>query len=113
MIERILESEAESDATEKEFCDKELSKTNTKKSDKTAEIDRLSKMTAPKLSAARQQAKGSKNKAEGASCLKTCKEDEPWTVLSKTMTFEVHDYRSLYCFSVYTESAGSTKQCLD
>merc|ERR550539_1397874 len=41
MIER-LEKEAESDATEKAFCDKELSETNVKKADKTAEIDKLS-----------------------------------------------------------------------
>merc|ERR1712048_613870 len=41
MIER-LESEAESDATEKAFCDKELSETNVKKADKTAEIDKMS-----------------------------------------------------------------------
>jgi len=36
-----LESEAESDATEKAFCDKELAETNQKKDDKTAEIEKL------------------------------------------------------------------------
>jgi len=41
MIER-LEGQAESDATEKAFCDKELSETNVKKADKTAEIDKMS-----------------------------------------------------------------------
>ena len=35
------ESGAESDATQKSFSDKELSKTNKKKVDKTAEIDKL------------------------------------------------------------------------
>jgi len=37
-----LESEAEADATEKAFCDKELAETNLKKDDKTAEIEKLS-----------------------------------------------------------------------
>merc|ERR1719510_1594916 len=41
MIE-TLEKEAEADATEKAFCDKELAETNTKKADKTAEIQKLS-----------------------------------------------------------------------
>merc|ERR1719464_543971 len=41
MIER-LENDAEADAAEKAFCDKELSETNTKKADKTDEIDKLS-----------------------------------------------------------------------
>ena len=41
MIER-LEGEVESDAIEKAFCDRELSETNTKMADKTAEIDKLS-----------------------------------------------------------------------
>merc|ERR1719146_290596 len=36
-----LEAEAEADATEKAFCDKELSETNAKKDDKTAEIEKL------------------------------------------------------------------------
>jgi len=37
-----LESEAEQDATKKAYCDKELAETNQKKSDKTAEIEKLS-----------------------------------------------------------------------
>jgi len=37
-----LESEADGDATEKSFCDKELAETNQKKSDKAAEIAKLS-----------------------------------------------------------------------
>jgi len=37
-----LEEEAEGDATEKAFCDKELGETNMKKDDKTAEIEKLS-----------------------------------------------------------------------
>jgi chromosome segregation ATPase len=40
MVEK-LEAEAEADATEKAFCDKELAETNTKKDDKTAEIEKL------------------------------------------------------------------------
>jgi len=36
-----LEEEAEADATEKAFCDKELAETNQKKDDKTAEIEKL------------------------------------------------------------------------
>merc|ERR1712079_163966 len=36
-----LEKEAEADATEKAFCDKELAETNTKKDDKTSEIKKL------------------------------------------------------------------------
>merc|ERR1719230_439159 len=40
MIEK-LEAEAEADATEKAFCDKELAETNLKKDDKTAEIEKL------------------------------------------------------------------------
>merc|ERR1719343_688201 len=41
MIER-LEAEAGADATKKAYCDKELKETNTKKSEKTAEIEKLS-----------------------------------------------------------------------
>jgi len=41
MIEK-LESEAGADATEKAWCDKELAETNQKKTDKTAEIEKLS-----------------------------------------------------------------------
>jgi hypothetical protein len=40
MIEK-LEAEAEADATEKAFCDKELAETNLKKDDKSAEIEKL------------------------------------------------------------------------
>jgi len=40
MIEK-LESEADADASHKAFCDKELAETNEKKSDKTAEIEKL------------------------------------------------------------------------
>jgi len=36
-----LEEEAQGDATEKAFCDKELAETNQKKDDKTAEIEKL------------------------------------------------------------------------
>merc|ERR1712228_922459 len=36
-----LESEAESDATEKAFCDKEMGETTAKKDDKTSELDKL------------------------------------------------------------------------
>merc|ERR1719416_340799 len=36
-----LESEADADATEKAYCDKELSETNIKHADKTAEIEKL------------------------------------------------------------------------
>merc|ERR1719251_150151 len=36
-----LEEEAGADATKKAYCDKELSETNTKKSDKTNEIKKL------------------------------------------------------------------------
>merc|ERR1740117_281553 len=36
-----MEAEAEADATEKGFCDKELAETNAKKDDKTAEIEKL------------------------------------------------------------------------
>jgi hypothetical protein len=41
MIEK-LEAEAESDATEKAFCDKELAETRLKKDDKSADIEKLS-----------------------------------------------------------------------
>jgi hypothetical protein len=41
MVEK-LEAEAESDATEKAFCDKELAETRLKKDDKSAEIEKLS-----------------------------------------------------------------------
>merc|ERR1719208_574342 len=41
MIER-LESEAQEDASHKAYCDKELSESNAKKEDKTAEISKLS-----------------------------------------------------------------------
>jgi hypothetical protein len=40
MVEK-LEAEAQADATEKAFCDKELAETNVKKDDKTAEIEKL------------------------------------------------------------------------
>jgi len=40
MIEK-LESEAEADATKKAYCDKELAETNEKKTDKTAEVAKL------------------------------------------------------------------------
>merc|ERR1719160_986287 len=36
-----LEAEAEADATEKAFCDKELAETNMKKDQKTSEIETL------------------------------------------------------------------------
>jgi len=36
-----MEAEAEADATEKAFCDKELAETNAKKDDKTGEIEKL------------------------------------------------------------------------
>merc|ERR1719188_1453341 len=36
-----LEAEAEADATKKAYCDKELSETNEKKADKTAEVEKL------------------------------------------------------------------------
>mmetsp|Transcript_76128 Transcript_76128/g.118943 ORF Transcript_76128/g.118943 Transcript_76128/m.118943 type:complete len:371 (-) Transcript_76128:33-1145(-) len=41
MIEKLL-SEAEADATEKAFCDKEMAETEEKKSNKEAEIEKLS-----------------------------------------------------------------------
>jgi len=41
MLER-LEKEADADATKKAFCDTELAETNEKKTDKTAEIEKLS-----------------------------------------------------------------------
>ena len=41
MIEK-LEAEAESDATEKGFCDKELAESNAKKDEKTTKIEKLS-----------------------------------------------------------------------
>jgi chromosome segregation ATPase len=41
MIEK-LEAEAEADATEKGFCDKELAETNAKKDEKTTKIEKLS-----------------------------------------------------------------------
>jgi len=40
MLEK-LEADAEADATEKAFCDKELAETNFKKDDKTSEIEKL------------------------------------------------------------------------
>merc|ERR1719213_1501009 len=41
MIEKLLK-EAEEDATEKAFCDKEMAETNQKKADKEAAIEKLS-----------------------------------------------------------------------
>merc|ERR1719183_2357306 len=41
MIEKLL-AEAEADATEKAFCDKEMAETEAKKSDKEADIEKLS-----------------------------------------------------------------------
>merc|ERR1719420_2892035 len=41
MIEKLLK-EAEEDATEKAFCDKEMAETEAKKSDKEAAIEKLS-----------------------------------------------------------------------
>merc|ERR1719161_2934370 len=41
MIEK-LQKEAEADATEKAFCDKEMAETETKKADKEATIEKLS-----------------------------------------------------------------------
>merc|ERR1719272_1229203 len=41
MIEKLLE-EAQADATEKAYCDKEMAETETKKSDKEAAIEKLS-----------------------------------------------------------------------
>merc|ERR1719253_1561598 len=41
MIEKLL-AEAEADATEKAYCDKEMAETETKKADKEAAIDKLS-----------------------------------------------------------------------
>jgi len=52
-----LEEEAEGDATEKAFCDKELAETNQKKDDKTAEIEKLTAKI-DKMSANSKQLKG-------------------------------------------------------
>merc|ERR1719299_142173 len=41
MIEKLL-SEAEADATEKAYCDKEMAETEAKKADKEADIEKLS-----------------------------------------------------------------------
>ena len=41
MIEK-LEAEAEADATEKAFCDKELGETNAKKEEKETKVEKLS-----------------------------------------------------------------------
>jgi len=49
MVEK-LEADAEADATEKAFCDKELAETNLKKDDKTAEIEKLSAKIASQTS---------------------------------------------------------------
>merc|ERR1719198_1918373 len=46
-----LESEAEEDATQKAYCDKELSEANAKKTDLTAESDKLSTSIAQKKAA--------------------------------------------------------------
>merc|ERR1719487_611010 len=46
-----LESEAEEDASQKAYCDKELSEANAKKADLTAESDKLSTSIAQKKSA--------------------------------------------------------------
>jgi len=51
-----LEEEAEADATEKAFCDKELAETNQKKDDKTAEIEKLTAKI-DKMSASSKQLK--------------------------------------------------------
>jgi len=42
--------------------------------------------------------------------MKTCVKGEPCTVLTNKMSFDVHDRKSLFCFSVYTENTGSTKK---
>merc|ERR1719486_1232138 len=59
MIEKLL-SEAQADATEKAFCDKEMAETAAKKADKEATIEKLS----TKIDA--QNAKSSKLKSEVA-----------------------------------------------
>merc|ERR1719478_387231 len=59
MIEKLL-SDAEADATEKAFCDKEMAETAAKKADKEAAIEKLS----TKIDA--QNAKSAKLKAEVA-----------------------------------------------
>merc|ERR1719437_214973 len=49
-----LESEAEEDASQKAYCDKEMSETNAKKDDLTAESDKLStKIAQDKASSAK------------------------------------------------------------
>ena len=34
---------------------------------------------------------------------------QPYTVLDETMTLDVKDHATLYCFAVYTEDSGDTK----
>ena len=42
-------------------------------------------------------------------CAKYCKKGKPCTVLGKTMTFDVAEHTSTFCFAVYTKDTGSTK----
>merc|ERR1719301_141501 len=61
-----LESEAEEDASQKAYCDKELSEANAKKDDLTSESDKLSTKIAQSKAASLQQelASMAKSKAE-------------------------------------------------
>ena len=41
--------------------------------------------------------------------MKECKPGEPCTILSEEMTFDMKERKSVFCFSVYTESTRRTK----
>ena len=42
-------------------------------------------------------------------CSKYSGKGQPYTVLDETMTLDVKDHATLYCFAVYTEDTGDTK----
>merc|ERR1719198_2597489 len=65
MIEKLL-AEAEADATEKAYCDKEMAETETKKADKEAAIEKLSTQIDS------QTAKSAKRKEEGRRWCQAC-----------------------------------------
>ena len=46
---------------------------------------------------------------KGLLCSLSAEKNAPCTVLTNKMTFDVHDRKTLFCFSVYTANTGSSK----
>lgn len=43
-------------------------------------------------------------------CQKYCPKNKLCTVVSETVTFDVKEHKTMFCFSIYTQNTGSTKQ---